>query len=285
MEDEVCVSNSHIILTSAISSVIGHRGGGGTFGPENLISTMKKAVEVGVQLLEFDIRSTMDGHLVICHDDENWFGTISTMSFSSLSEIDAAYWWTPDGGASYPLKGSGHKIATLQHIFEEFAGNADIYFFLDFKSLNIAERVFSVVQNFLLMDRIIVGAMDDTINKEMMTFKPSHVPASCSLSGTIRLITKWTLPFGNYWFTNEVNQLKHDVIMIPLGYTVGGISFSSFLSSDFVYQCHLNKKKVWVFGPGLDNIELQNYAFQSLKVDGVIADLPDLVLSNLILAK
>ena len=39
--------------------------------------------------------------------------------------------------------------------------------------------------------------------------------------------------------------------------------------------------KIWVFGPGIDSIDLQNYALRTLKVDAIIADLPDIALSNL----
>jgi len=282
MEKETISNGMHVIFSEPISKVIGHRGGGGNFGPENQIHTLRKAVECGVRLLEFDIRSTLDDHLVICHDDENWFGTISEMTLSSLNEIDSASMWSPDNGFSYPLKGQGHKIATLHQIFDEFTSNKEVYFFLDLKSLNIAERVFQVVESYQLMDRIIIGAMNDTINREMMSFKPSHVPSTCSLNDTIRLITKWSLPFGNYWFSNEITQMKQNVIMFPLGYTVfAGITCSSFLSADFVSELHKNDKKIWVFGPDLDLIDLQTHAFNSLKVDAIIADLPDLALSNL----
>jgi len=282
MEKETISNGMHVIFSEPISKVIGHRGGGGNFGPENQLHTLKKAVECGVRLLEFDIRSTQDGYLVICHDDENWFGTISEMTYSSLNEIDSASMWSPDNGNSYPLKGQGHKIATLQQIFDEFSSSKEVYFFLDLKSLNIAEKVFQIVESYQLMDQIIVGAMNDAINKEMMTYKPPHVPSTCSLNDTIRLITKWSLPFGNYWFSNEISQMKQNVVMFPLGYSVfGGITTSTFLSADFVTECQKNNKKIWVFGPELDLIELQNYALRSLKVDAIIADLPDVALSNL----
>jgi len=243
---------------------------------------LKKAVECGIKLLEFDIRSTLDGYLVICHDDENWFGTISEMTCAELNEFDSASMWSPDNGNSYPLKGKGHKIATLQQVFDEFTSNKEVYFFLDLKSLFIAETVFKVVESYKLMDRIIIGAMNDAINKEMMTFKPLHVPSTCSLNDTIRLITKWSLPFGNYWFSNEISNIKQNVIMFPLGYsTFAGISCSSFLSAEFVSELHKHNKKIWVYGPDLDLIELQDYALKSLKVDAIIADLPDMALSNL----
>lgn len=63
MEPKTFSNGMHVIFTETISKVIGHRGGGKTFGPENQIYTLKKAIDCGIRLLEFDIRSTQDGYL------------------------------------------------------------------------------------------------------------------------------------------------------------------------------------------------------------------------------
>jgi glycerophosphoryl diester phosphodiesterase len=47
--------------------VIAHRGGR-SLGPENTLYTYWKAVKLGVDVLEMDVRSTRDGQLIILHD-------------------------------------------------------------------------------------------------------------------------------------------------------------------------------------------------------------------------
>ncbi|OXA60131.1 Glycerophosphodiester phosphodiesterase domain-containing protein 1 [Folsomia candida] len=47
---------------------ISHRGGGGE-AYENTISAFRKAINVGTDMLEMDIRSTKDGSLVVVHDE------------------------------------------------------------------------------------------------------------------------------------------------------------------------------------------------------------------------
>ena len=47
--------------------VIAHRGGR-SLGPESTIYTFQRAVELGVDVIEIDVHSTKDGHLVIIHD-------------------------------------------------------------------------------------------------------------------------------------------------------------------------------------------------------------------------
>lgn len=108
--------------------------GGSTFGPENNMWTMKKSVEVAkVPVLEIDIQTTKDGVLVLRHDNKNWFGTISDMTYKELCQVDAAYDWTPDG-KEYPLRDKGHQIPTLLQVFEEWAESfPSLVFYLDIK--------------------------------------------------------------------------------------------------------------------------------------------------------
>lgn len=47
--------------------VIGHRGAAG-LAPENTISGFRKALETGVDAVEFDVQSTPDGAIVLSHD-------------------------------------------------------------------------------------------------------------------------------------------------------------------------------------------------------------------------
>lgn len=49
--------------------VIGHRGACGYF-PENTLLSLKKAVEMGVDAVEFDVRMTKDGVLILFHDEK-----------------------------------------------------------------------------------------------------------------------------------------------------------------------------------------------------------------------
>src|SRR3989344_9268561 len=48
---------------------IGHRGAAG-HEPENTLRSFKKAIELGANYVEFDARTTMDGELVVFHDED-----------------------------------------------------------------------------------------------------------------------------------------------------------------------------------------------------------------------
>ncbi|WP_407306332.1 glycerophosphodiester phosphodiesterase [Desulfosporosinus sp. SB140] len=48
--------------------ILGHRGAAGT-SPENTLLSFAKALEFGVDGLEFDVQLSKDGEVVICHDE------------------------------------------------------------------------------------------------------------------------------------------------------------------------------------------------------------------------
>lgn len=80
---------------------IGHRGAAG-HAPENTLSALELAITLGVDMVEFDVRRSADGALVLLHDDSvdrttNGEGRIEDLSLRLLRELDAG------GGESIPL--------------------------------------------------------------------------------------------------------------------------------------------------------------------------------------
>jgi glycerophosphoryl diester phosphodiesterase len=104
--------------------VIAHRGGP-SLGPESTLYTFRKAVKLGVDVLEMDVRSTRDGQLIILHDDTvsrttNATGPAQNYTLVDLKKLDAAHRWSPDNGQTFPLRNKGVQIPTLSEVFEAF---------------------------------------------------------------------------------------------------------------------------------------------------------------------
>jgi glycerophosphoryl diester phosphodiesterase len=94
-----------------------HRGGG-KLAPEETVVAYQNAVAVGADVIECDVHSTADGALVCIHDatvDRTTDGTgkVHSLTLAQLRALDAGYRFTPDGGQSFPFRGKGHRIATL----------------------------------------------------------------------------------------------------------------------------------------------------------------------------
>jgi glycerophosphoryl diester phosphodiesterase len=101
-----------------------HRGASGTH-PENTMEAFRAAREHGAEGFELDIHRSVDGHVVVFHDDvldrtTDGRGPVHERSLAELRELDAGFRFSPDGGRSFPFRGSGVRIPTLAEVLEAF---------------------------------------------------------------------------------------------------------------------------------------------------------------------
>jgi glycerophosphoryl diester phosphodiesterase len=80
-----------------IPRIIGHRGAKG-HAPENTLASFCKAKELGTTWIEFDVKETEDGVLIIMHDDDldrttNGKGSVAKTKWSVAKELDAGSWF------------------------------------------------------------------------------------------------------------------------------------------------------------------------------------------------
>src|SRR6266567_5715790 len=85
--------------------VIGHRGAA-AYAPENTLAGLRRAKDLGCSWVEFDVRLTGDGALVLCHDARldrttTGQGRVSAHRLSAIRCFDAGAWFAPEfaGGA------------------------------------------------------------------------------------------------------------------------------------------------------------------------------------------
>lgn len=77
------------------ATAIAHRGGpGGTGAPEGTLAAFDAAIAAGADALEFDVRVTSDGVLMVLHDDTvdrttNGHGSVAAMTFDQVRALDA----------------------------------------------------------------------------------------------------------------------------------------------------------------------------------------------------
>ncbi len=102
--------------------IIGHRGACG-YAPENTFASFDLALQMGVDGLETDIHRTLDGHLVLIHDDTldrttNGHGPVSSFTLAQLQALDA--------GTRFHYKFAGQRIPTLDAFLERYTGRTEI---------------------------------------------------------------------------------------------------------------------------------------------------------------
>jgi glycerophosphoryl diester phosphodiesterase len=104
---------------------VAHRGGAG-IAPENTLEGFREGLRVGAGVLELDVHTTADGHVVVIHDDlvdrtTQGVGPVREMTLAEIKRLDAGYRFTRDGGRTFPYRGQGVRVPTLAEVYEEFA--------------------------------------------------------------------------------------------------------------------------------------------------------------------
>lgn len=106
----------------------GHRGAP-TFAPENTLASFAKAIELGADIVELDVRATRDGHFVIFHDASverltRARGSIEERTLEEGRQLEI-------GISEFPGRG-GLPIPTLEEALKALRGRAIAY--LDLKT-------------------------------------------------------------------------------------------------------------------------------------------------------
>lgn len=104
--------------------VIAHRGASGTC-PENTLVAFERAVADGADILEMDVRLTADGHVVVIHDPTvdrttDGQGPVASLTLAEIQKLDAGFRFTRDGGKTFPFRGKGVTIPTLESVLVAF---------------------------------------------------------------------------------------------------------------------------------------------------------------------
>ena len=105
---------------------IGHRGCAGE-AAENTLPSFERALAQGADVLETDVHLTRDAVPVLIHDDvvdriTDGSGPIARFTFSELCRLDAGHRFSADGGRSYPFRGRGIGIPSLEQALTAFPG-------------------------------------------------------------------------------------------------------------------------------------------------------------------
>jgi len=117
-------------------TVIGHRGACG-YAPDNTAASFKKAIELGVEIIELDIHPCKSGELIVIHDSivdriSNGTGEVINMTLAELKTLDF---------------GQGEHILTLQEALDVINKKAKVL--IDIKTDGGADRIATILHNYV----------------------------------------------------------------------------------------------------------------------------------------
>ena len=104
---------------------------------ENTLPSIRRAFELGADMVEIDVRKTKDDQFAVFHDHmldcrTDGTGLISDANMEDLRQLDLGYGYTADSGQTYPLRGKG--VGLLMSLDELLVAMPDRSFLINAKS-------------------------------------------------------------------------------------------------------------------------------------------------------
>ena len=252
--------------------VIAHQGGDGVW-PGDTMYAFKQAVNSGVDVLEMDAHITKDGRIVLMHDEEvdrttDGTGLIEDMTLDEIQQLDAAYGWSNDEGVSFPFRGQGIHVPTLDELFEAFP---QMRYVIEIKLTRnpIDKPLCDLIRQHNMQDKVLVASFHD---EAMQSFRAACPEVATSASrGEVTAFVLLGKVFLSGLIVPDYEAIQppydpEDSMNIPI------------MTKRFIREAHA--KNIAVEPWTVNDPELMRQYIE-WGVDGIITDRPDLMLEVL----
>jgi len=158
-----------ILLDPQARPVIGHRGNR-AHAPENTLESLREAVALGVDAVEFDLHVSRDGALVVMHDPTlerttDGSGPVALRTAAELGRLDAGARFTRDEGRTFPWRGRGATVSTFDEIIESLP--RELPCIIELKTPAATELVKVAIRRHAIAHRVIVAAFDPAATRPL----------------------------------------------------------------------------------------------------------------------
>lgn len=253
----------HPYLKDTDFLIMAHRGGQGLW-PPNTLFAFERAVSLGVDVLEMDIHKTTDGALVVRHDPTvesttDGYGYIRDYKHSELKKLDAGFSWTGDNGTTYPYRGKGINIPTLEEVIDAFP---EMRLNIDIKpeEPDVVDIFCGTLRKQRILERVMVGSFH---NEQLRRFR--HL---CPEVATSASLSEVAIFFGlNSIYMDGIFQSRTEAFSIPEHHGRLHLVTERFIQGVHAHNMHVH---VWTVNEVEDMQRLIDWG-----VDGIITDYPD----------
>lgn len=132
--------------------VIAHRGWSDA-APENTFAAFDKALSIGVNSIETDLRRTRDGEIVLMHDADvdrttSGHGPLAQLSLAEVQALDAGSWFSEEF--------AGERVPTLRGLFERYGTRIDCD--LEIKDRGLEAKALRLIAGYDLADHVLISS-------------------------------------------------------------------------------------------------------------------------------
>ena len=189
--------------------IFAHRGASG-YAPENTLAAFNRALTLGAEAIELDVKLTCDGEVVVLHDQTvdrttSGHGDLREFSLAQLQELDA--------GIHFSAQFTGEKVPTLEQVFKLLGRKL----FINIELTNyqtygdgLTDKVVELIDKFNLDDWVMFSSFHPSNILRVRKLKPGIPAALLALPGPAgrmqrSIAGKWISPGLIHPFLNDVN--------------------------------------------------------------------------------
>lgn len=217
--------------------LVAHRGAS-FYEPENTLRAVRRAIELGADMVEVDVRLSKDGFVIVIHDETvdrttNGTGYVKEKSLKELKSLDAGF---------------GEKIPTLEEVIETVKGK--IKLIVELKNQGFEDKVVGILKKKNFVEDVIVASF---FHKAIRRVK--------ELNNKIKTGVIFRCSPVNV--TDLALKSKADILFPEYKY----------VTSETVKEIHRENLEVYVWT--VDDPEKAK-VFVEMNVDGIVTNKPDL---------
>lgn len=152
--------------------VVAHRGAS-AYAPENTLAAIKKALAMGVDMVEIDVQLTKDKQVVLMHDltvdrTTNGKGRVRDLTFDEIRKLDAGSWFSNEF--------AGEKIPTLEEVIETIKGKCKLLIEVKrvkTKKPEIEAKIVQLIDKYNAQNWCVVQSFETQVVKNIQTLDKS----------------------------------------------------------------------------------------------------------------
>ena len=186
---------------------IGHRGAR-AYEPENTLLSFKKALELNVNAIEFDIRKTKDNEIIVIHDDKvdrttNGKGLVNELTLKEIKELSTE---------------KGEKIPTLEEALDFL--NNKVKILIELKELGFENKVLDIIyKKGLEKNVIIISFLEEALRKirelnNEIEIGLLYVKHKNPIKTALELKANYILPFYRFAHSNIIKKAHENGLKV-----------------------------------------------------------------------
>lgn len=228
-------------VTCSCVEVIGHRGC--LYEPENTISAFKRALELKVDTIKFDVWVCKTGELIVINEERvdrlaSCKGTVRSFTLQALKQMKVL---------------GKENFLTLQEALNYI--DKKVHVFIEFKEKGIVELVAAVINEYILHH----GWDEDFF--AVASFFHNDLVRFMTLCPGVKTVASYVGEPVHY------AQFAQDMGACGIG------TVSKYLTKEFVADAHKRNIKMYVYAVDCEHETLEKCI--ALGADGIMADYPD----------